>query len=127
MPIELKRITPREGYLDIRFEGDFVGTSDAISRYSEQKDQVLAACQENNCYRILWDNEDIRYEANAVIEHFLGVSIADIREPRLKWAVLVPSTSESPGGLLERAATNRGVRLRVFRDRDEAVGWLLSD
>jgi len=127
MSIELKRITLREEYLDIEFEGEYEGISDARSRYSEQQAQVLAACQENECYKILWDNEDIRYENNAVIEHFLGVSIANLREPRFKWAVLVSRTSESQGAILERVATSRGVALSVFRDRDEAVNWLLGD
>ena len=127
MSIQLKEATVREGYLDARIEGSYEGIKQLIPQYAEYQAKILAACKKHGCHRILLDCHGVDYKPNAILEHFLGVSLADLHEPRLRLAVLASKTTEPRDTLLELVANNRGVHLRVFWDRDEAVSWLLSD
>lgn len=90
---------------------------------------TLAACQAHQFVRLLADCSQLEgghsvldlYDTAASIGEIPGVAM-------LKEAVLLPPTAAVAAAdtvhFWETAATNRGIQVRVFADRDAAMTWL---
>lgn len=113
-------IFPREGYLEVRFLGDF-----KASRFNKQVDLAVAGAKERGDTRLLLDYTPLaptlpttldRYEISAHAARVAaGIKIAGLARPE--------QVGESFGKMVAR---NRGLNVDLFIDHDEAVVWLLD-
>lgn len=83
-------------------------------------------CEEENINRILVDLILVRYSEIPTIElFFLGEILAETIRNRIKMAIVW--TGDNYDRFLQRVATNRSARLRIFDLKKTAEFWLLYD
>jgi len=117
-------VDPRRGYLHLSVNGD--NTAANVRRILRD---VLAACAEHSCPRVLLE------------EHLIGPSLGTVEafeivsegsrttRPIVQQIAYVDTNPEHDSSLLEfveTVAVNRGVRIRVFATVAEAEAWLAS-
>jgi hypothetical protein len=86
-------------------------------------------CAREDIWRVLDDSTDMVHTLSPadivqITDHIRGLGVAD----RLRVAFVRP-TDVGAGAWVDlwgTAAANRGLRMQVFRTREEAVAWLLS-
>ncbi len=112
--------------LEVNIQGDYFA--------DEARELVLETAElaeEHHCFRILVDMRAAEihlatleiYEAPQMIsDAFAG---KDNPGGKVKRAVVVKTDSEDPK-FLETVAVNRGQRVRIFQNMDEAKEWLLQ-
>lgn len=123
LPVTLDSITPKAGYLEALFSGTEEGPP---HHYSEHLAQVLQACAEHQCQRVLLDHSRVKYSINVVLEHAMGVAIAEMVPINIKMVLVAPRSVPPHAPHLETVSINRGMPIRVFWDRSAAESWLLE-
>lgn len=93
---------------------------------------TLAACQANQLVRLLADCSQLEGGHSVLDLYDTASSIGQLPGAALlKEAVLLPPTAAAATAdsvhFWETTATNRGMQVRVFADRDAALTWLTSD
>lgn len=124
MPVSLESILSQEAFLEARFVGAFDGLP---FRYPEYLAQIFQACAEHQCRRVLLDHSRLEYYTDILVEHSAGESVARLAPRGVRLASVAPSSTLPHPCHFETVAVNRGVRMRVFWDREEALQWLLAD
>lgn len=124
MPVSLESILPREEFLEARFTGTF---DELTFRYPEYLEQIFQACAAHGCRRVLLDHSRLDYHTDILVEHSAGESVARLTPRDIRLASIAPSSTLPHPCHFETVAVNRGVRMHVFWDREEALAWLLSD
>ena len=123
---EIEKIVPHEGYIEVIYTG--VALKGFPNR-EQHIEQVLAACQKYQIFKVLNNYAEVEYKMGSDIlaEHEMAEYLAQLHLVSITWAHLVTKTAETTRVHLENTAVNRGVRLRAFLDRDEAIAWLTND
>ncbi|HEY7840672.1 MAG TPA: hypothetical protein VIC61_03815 [Gammaproteobacteria bacterium] len=86
--------------------------------------EALAVVVERNLPRVLIDVTGVTNDLS-IIEMFIVSSEIDRPElPRPRGALLVRADQQPRGKFLETIADNRGLEIRSFTDRAEALAWL---
>jgi len=84
-----------------------------------------AAVQEHACRRILVDAREAVVRLSLLDLYELGESASRLMLGAVDGvALVVPAESLQPDRFFERVCQNRGLKLQVFTDLDEAVQWL---
>ncbi|HEX8833455.1 MAG TPA: STAS/SEC14 domain-containing protein [Abditibacteriaceae bacterium] len=125
MPVEVSSISLTNEYLDVLLTGSSAGAS---GQYREIHDAIFAALDEHTCCKILIDTSSVDYHPNILLEHNTALDLVQRctqSRIRLQLAVVTPPNSQHPNRHLEDTAYNRGVNLKVFATRQEALEWLL--
>ena len=87
----------------------------------------LAQAAEKGTYRLLADCTAMQSGGAIVNNYALGNYILSLRpDPKLREAVLLPASARVAGELkfFEDVAQNRGIQVRTFASREDAVRWL---
>jgi hypothetical protein len=123
---EIEEIIPYDGYIEVINKGAAVRGFPNIRAAIEV---MVESCEEHGCNKILCSFAKVEYEKNSDIfaEHRLAEFLTQPRFAWIKWAFVLPPSPDSGAAHVENAAVNRGVRLRTFLTRDEAIDWLLHD
>jgi hypothetical protein len=123
---KITAIIPFDGFIEVVYEGVFYKGFPNRNAFIEQ---IVAVCQEHQCFKVLEDCYDVDYEpsSDVLAEHEFAIYVSQPRFRRIQWAVLLPKNTLSTKAHIENAAVNRGVKLRTFLDREKAVRWLLDD
>ena len=91
--------------------------------FTEGFDKLAELCRQNNLKCILFDMSELnnplpdwdRYKAGeAIAEKLMGIKIASF------------SKASFTNGFTINVAFNRGINIKVFTDKDEAIKWLLN-
>ena len=122
----IETIVPLDGYLEITYGGNVKRGFPEMHRIAQQ---ILAACEKHQCWHILENYTDVDYEhgSDILAEHRLAEMLTQPEFAAIEWALLLPKSSHNTETHLENAAQNRGVRLRTFLNRHEAIKWLIND
>lgn len=91
---------------------------------------TLATCLEHACVTLLADCTQLEGGHSVLDLYDAAVSIGAVPgAARLKEAVLVPSSAAAADTVQfwETAATNRGIHVRLFTNRDDALNWLRTE
>lgn len=124
MAIDL-HIEPAGDYLHCKFDGKFNDISDVDE---ECGDKLGAACMEHQCTRLMLDYSgvEIASEFGVLDAHMLGQKFSGGSIP-LVFAIVEPKNAKNfAGDHLCTMTANRGVRVSIFKTRDEAADWLTS-
>ena len=123
---EIEAIIAGDGYIEAIYTGRALR---GFPKLEEQMGQVLAACEKYQVSRVLNNYAEVEYEMESDIlaEHKMAEYLAQPHLAFITWAFLLPKASETSRIHVENVAVNRGVRLRAFLDRDEAIEWLTND
>jgi hypothetical protein len=115
--IELQ-VEPRNGYLEVRASGEYSlsGALEAFSHMAREADRLQRSRLLLDMTALAGDPPDLdRYES--------GVHAANVLRGIERLAV-VGSRAIRFTRFFEDTATNRGLAVRIFFERDEAVDWL---
>jgi len=123
MPVSLESIVPREGFLEVIFSGAYDGPP---YRYPEYFKRIFEACEHHRCQRVLLDSTLVDYHTDILTEHNVAEALSRVVPPGVRLAFIGPRTVAPHTSHFETVAVNRGVRARVFWDRQEALDWLLE-
>lgn len=85
---------------------------------------VLALAVERGVSRVLIDVTGITNDFSAVEIFVVSSGLERPELPRLRGALLARSDQEPKARLLETVASNRGLDIRSFTERAEALAWL---
>ncbi len=85
---------------------------------------VIEKCLENACSKIIIDIRDLVINLSVVELHKAGADAAFLSWRGLK--VVAVARKETVSSFFDTVAFNRGGRVRVFTDWDEAMEWLNS-
>lgn len=121
----IRQIIPGKNFIEVQFEGPVrKGFPDLPNNLA----QVLAACQEHHCDKVLADYTQTDYvlDSDVLSEHLLAKNLAQKPLTTLRWAMIVPQNAQSDNFHFVNAARNRGVQVKAFLDRGEAIAWLLD-
>ena len=121
----VEKVIPHETHIEFIFEGVIRSGFPEAPRNNQV---MLDACKEHDCSRALADFTNVEYTPGQDIlgEHIAAESLADPELRAIKWAELMPGAQAAIRTHLENTAVNRGVQLRVFTERTEALDWLLE-
>ena len=95
--------------------------------------QVLELVEQHKVHKILFDGFDITgdpmvierfYYGEFVAESVNGLLLRGWQGPTPQFAYLLKEPQLDPYRLGETVAVNRGVNLKAFDNRDEALAWL---
>ena len=116
----------RDGYFEARYLGTF-----SIQRYLDQMERSVRACEERKRSLLLVDITDLHgYNPTTYERHQIGVTGAALSRGLSKVAVIVSDAQVRPRAEPDFFATtvarNRGLEIRTFFVRAEAVDWLLA-
>ncbi|MHC4598049.1 MAG: hypothetical protein ACYS47_03495 [Planctomycetota bacterium] len=115
------QVTPREGYLHVEFTGAF-----SVSAAKGVVDVMVAACAKEKCAKVLCDYTAMSGEMPVMDRFAVGEYAGTAVGPVIKIAMLGRPDQRLPDDFLENVAVNRGMRLKIFSDREKAVAWLRS-
>jgi hypothetical protein len=121
--VNITSISFQDNYINVVLEGISSGFS---TRYATIHEQAFAAAAGHDCPRILIDASRIDYEPDSVLEHNTAIDLVHRCHDSHTVAVLLPSRGQKARGKFEGAAYSRGLSVRAFAHREEAVTWLLS-
>jgi hypothetical protein len=116
------RIRKHDGYVEARYLGTY-----SFESYKKRMDASVHGCLDRNQTLLLVDITGlVGYPPSIAERHKIGVYGAELSRDLKKVAVvaLFEQVGEEPFASV--VARNRGLRIRVFLDRAEAVAWLLD-
>jgi hypothetical protein len=117
--VEDLRITHHDQYIEFEFLGEF-----SPPAAMKVVDAMVATCVESECYRVLLDCRQMSGPLSVIDRFTVAEYGAQVILRRIKIAVVGRDDQVQEDRFFENAAVNRGLRLKVFTDADEAVGWL---
>src|SRR5829696_5884673 len=124
MPMTVK-IAVRGNVLNVFVSGDFV-LEEAKHTFLE----VAEAVAENKSEKVLFDGRSIRGNPSVIERFYYGEFTADsLRGSQAiaslpRFAYILHEPVLDPLRLGETVATNRGMNVRAFDNREEAIQWL---
>ena len=105
--------------------GCFQGVFSSTSFYSDYVEELRRKAQEHDCLRFLHDFRNVRIEMSTTDLYTFSNEMRNERiDPKWKRALVVAQQYLNDSMFFETAAVNRGHRVRVFGELDEAVAWL---
>ena len=104
------------------------------SGFDDSADEVMAygmaivqAAREAGSRQVLCDERSLEYRLN-MLDTFAAGEFISAQAPRVaRIAIVCQSAGLNAAKFYETVTTNRGLRLRVFTQVDEADSWLRSD
>jgi hypothetical protein len=112
----------RDGYLEARYLGRY-----SLERYKSLMERSTKACTERGLPRLLVDISDLQDYAPTMMErHEIGVAGAALSREIERVAVIATLEQVGPHSFSTTVARNRGLSVRSFHDREEALRWLLG-
>jgi hypothetical protein len=124
MPVSLRAVIPQDGYIEVSLQGQA-----DVAPHDHQLifDAVATTCRENQCSRVLLDRTVVEGTAKDVVQQLVGEHVAKTFPRAVRIALLIPESISLHR--FEAAVASRGNIgfLRIFRDRDQAVEWLLNN
>jgi hypothetical protein len=117
--IEL-HVAPRDAYLEVRATGKYSlpDALEAFSRMAREAERLQRS-------RILLDMTGLAGDLPTMDRYQSGVHAANVLRGVRRMAV-VGSRALRYTGFFEDTASNRGLEVRIFFERDEALAWLTS-
>jgi hypothetical protein len=114
-------VLERGSYVESRYLGTY-----SLDRYKTQMELSTRACLDRKVNLLLVDITDLAgFRPTTFERHAIGIHGASVSRSLSKVAVL--GTREQIGdGFSTTVARNRGLAIRAFLDRDEALRWLLN-
>ena len=117
-PIDDVQITRHDEYVELEFAGEF-----SPEAAMGVVDIMAAASAEAGCSSSLLDCRHMTGPLTVVDRFAVAEYSANVIQ-HLKVAMLVREDRVLPDRFFENAAVNHGVRVKLFTDADEAIGWL---
>jgi hypothetical protein len=114
--LEIKKT---KGYLHIAFSGPF-----SPAAAMESVDAMVAACAREDCTKVLFDCRPMTGDLKMVDQFDVGQYGASKIPRSVKVAMLGREDQISPDRFFQTVARNRGVRVTVFSEIDDAIKWL---
>ena len=111
-----------QAYVLSTLTGD-VSERDLKSARGEMNSELLA----HGCKRLLVDATGISRMQSVVSDFEFTAQHRTELPPGTRHAVVIKPEQEEHMRFVENVAQNRSVNLRLFTDKNEAVGWLCSD
>lgn len=115
------RFVPDRGYIEVTLSGhvDLAGAEAALAALAE-------AGRMHPGLPVLADTRTAEYDLTATEVYRLASEAADTGLVRVRWALVNrPQQDFDRGALFKELSGHRGMDVGVFRDVDEARGWLL--
>ena len=112
-----------EGYLEARFLGNY-----QLMRFKNQISQSAKACAERQFDRLLVDITTVgSYSSASVTDRFeIGMHASKVALSIARIAVVGTEAQMDPEGFGARVAQNRGVRVEIFMNREDALAWITA-
>ena len=118
------RLMPAQDYIESTFSGQITP-----AELQDAFETSMALVRETDCRRILADCTRMQGGHSVIDLYFLADALlATGLASKLREAVLLPELPDSAENVRfwETTCANRGIRVRVFTDRAEAMAWLLE-
>ena len=112
--------TSKDGFLDIRFSGNFSSYERALTVLL----QIVRKCRSASCDGFLIDATGMTGEVLNVDRFRLMLSLARMLPPHISVAVLVSRERYIPDYLLETILRKYEIEGAEFVDRNAAMAWL---
>ena len=124
MLVKLRSVIPQDGYIEATLEGH---ADVAPHNHQIVFDAVATACRDDHCSRVLIDRTAVEGTAKDVVQQLVAEHVAKTFPPGVRIALLIPEFISLHR--FEAAVVSRGNIdfLRIFRDRDKALDWLLNN
>ena len=122
MTVSVASISFHDNYIDVVLEGVSVGFS---PQFLTIHDQAFAAAEEHSCSNILIDASAVEYTIDTIMERNVAIDLAHRCQGIYRVALISPSPEHGAYKQVELTAHGRGIDVRVFARREEAVVWLL--
>lgn len=114
---------------DIQVDGTLLRVT--ASGFDENYNQVLEYIQEivgaalkNKSSRILCDERSLDYRISTLDTYELGEFASKYASYIMRIAVVCHPSSLEDGKFYETVSVNRGLRIRVMTDMEEAIAWI---
>jgi hypothetical protein len=117
--VEIK-FSERKGYIEIVHTGLFSAFKQG-DNISKQLEKVI---EETECRKILFDGRDMIIDCHLSRIFFTGEHFDRVGFNRRYQIAILYTHYEDKMKFLELVVVNRGYNVRVFMDKEEAVGWL---
>jgi hypothetical protein len=112
----------REGYLEARYLGTY-----SLVRYKRQMEVSVQACADRKLKLLLVDVTSMPSYKPTTMERFqIGEHGANISGHLARVACLALPEQIDPQDFTPTVARNRGLSIRAFTNRDQAIAWLLE-
>jgi SpoIIAA-like len=109
-------------HIEARYLGGY-----ALERYKRQMELSTRACADAGKSLLLVDITDLKdYEPTTLDRHKIGVAGASLSRHLKKVAVVGTAAQLGPDPFATMVAQNRGLTIKAFRGREEALRWLLE-
>lgn len=121
---------PEEVYID---KNAGVITIRSWGRVSEQeiynsKETVKNLSEESGLNRLLVDaRERTGYPGVGALYHFVGSIASNALLRQVRSAIVISEESTDESEFIENTAYNRGVNIKLFQTKEEAINWLKGD
>jgi hypothetical protein len=111
----------REGYLEARLKGQY-----SLNRLKKGASAAIAACQTLGFTGLLLDvSAIIGFEHAGTTDRFeMGTHGAQLAGGKIAIAVFGAEAQADPERFGVRVAQNRGARVDIFTEREQAIAWL---
>lgn len=119
VPMEL---IEHEGYVEARYLGTY-----SLAQYLQQMELSVQSCLERGFKHLLVDVTDLSdYRPTTMERYQIGELGARISTRLTKVAALILPQQRDKDDFAVTVAQNRGLSIRIFTDRQEAISWLLK-
>jgi hypothetical protein len=115
------KINELPDYLHIQYSGEF-----RLAEAKTSVDAMLEACRQSGSTKVLFDCTAMCGELTVMDRFNVGQYASEKMDPRLKIAMVADKKYILPDNFFEVVARNRGIYMRVFSEKDEAIEWLRS-
>lgn len=113
-------IVEREGILDARYTGSY-----APVEFGLRMHRSIEACRRSGAALLLIDLRDLEnFQPTTGQRYTIGCRAAELGAGLRGVAVVVTEAQLDPDHFTVTVARNRGLRIELFTDRDEALDWL---
>ena len=109
-------------YIQVTYVGDF-------TRAEARRciDVCTTSCLDHGLMRVLLDVRQMTGDMTVMDRFQTALYGIKLRKHKIKTAMLANDRIVLPDRFFESVARNRGIRIRVFTDEDQALAWLEED
>ena len=111
-----------DGYVDARYTGPYTASGFGLRMH-----RTIEACRRNRLSRLLLDLTALeRFQPTTLERYTIGCRAAQMGAGLEAVAVVVDESQLDADLFTVTVARNRGLRIEIFTDRDEALYWLFG-
>lgn len=118
MPYKIE-VYPEDGYISLEHEGNIM-----LDEINEARTEVIEQMMEHQIPNGLISVLGVSNRLSTFEAYFVTEAHGKVKHPAMRGAILARPDQMTDVKFMETVARNRGMNIRAFDNRDEALAWL---